>query len=73
LRADEVERTIAINGASRVVDADNVAELLERLGYQELGGLAVALNGRVVPRGEWATRGLDGAEAIEIVGAVQGG
>jgi sulfur carrier protein len=68
-----MERTIAINGESRVVDADNLAELLERLGYDQPRGLAVALNGRVVPRGEWATRTLDVGDAIEIVGAVQGG
>jgi sulfur carrier protein len=68
-----MERTIAVNGETRVVDADNVADLLERLGYSQPRGLAVALNGRVVPRGEWASRRLDGGEAIEIVGAVQGG
>ena len=68
-----MQRTIAVNGEPRVVEAEKLAELLERLGYHQLRGLAVALNGRVVPRGEWATSTLEGGDAIEIVGAVQGG
>jgi len=68
-----MERTITVNGVARVVDADNVADLLDQLGYRQPRGIAVALNGRVVPRGEWAGSRLDGGDAIEIVGAVQGG
>ncbi len=36
-------------------------------------GVAVAVEGEVVPRGEWADRILAEGEAIEVVHAVQGG
>ena len=36
-------------------------------------GVAVAVEGEVVPRGEWDGRVLADGEAIEVVHAVQGG
>lgn len=36
-------------------------------------GVAVAINGAVVPRSQWSTTVLQPGDRIEIVGAVQGG
>lgn len=35
--------------------------------------IAVAVNGEVVPRGEWATATLAEGDRVEVVGAIQGG
>ncbi len=68
------DQVIRINGAERVLTADNVARLLVQLGYgNDRPGIAVALNGQVVPRSAWGERKLQGGDEIEIVGAVQGG
>jgi sulfur carrier protein len=37
------------------------------------GGLAVAVDGEVVPRGEWAHTPLRDGQRIEVLQAVQGG
>jgi sulfur carrier protein len=51
-----------------------VAELLDRLGHPADGsGIAVALNGEVVPRSAWSTTGLDPGDRLEVLGASQGG
>jgi sulfur carrier protein len=36
-------------------------------------GVAVAVEGEVVPRAEWEQRGLREGEVVEVVHAVQGG
>jgi sulfur carrier protein len=65
---------ITVNGKSLTLKAGNVIELLERLGYgTERGGIAVALNGRVVARGSWGEQAIGDGDEVEIVGAVQGG
>ena len=65
---------IRINGAERTLTARNVAGLVEQLGYENDGrGIAVAVNGQVVPRSAWDARTLQAGDEIEIVGAVQGG
>jgi sulfur carrier protein len=75
--ASMVERgraTITLNGKPVTVESANVRELLERLGYDaERRGMAVALNGRVLPRGGWDERRVCDGDELEIVGAVQGG
>jgi sulfur carrier protein len=65
---------IRVNGAEREVEGATVAELVAELRVPANGrGVAVALDGEVVPRGAWGeTRVPDGA-AVEIVTAVQGG
>ena len=66
---------VIINGtASDVERATTVAALLVRLGHEASGkGVAVALNGRVVPRAEWADRRLEENDHIEILSAIGGG
>jgi sulfur carrier protein len=51
-----------------------VRELLSELGHDpDRSGIAVALNGAVLPRARWSEQIVGPGDAIEIVGAVQGG
>ena len=66
---------ILINGEARVSKAVNVAELLtEELeeGHTRRG-IAVALNGQVVPRAEWENATFSKGDRVEIVRALPGG
>jgi len=66
---------IVLNGETREVgDECSVAEAAALAGAPGTErGVAVAVNGEVVPRGEWEGRVLAEGEAIEVVHAVQGG
>lgn len=67
-------RSISVNGRSEAVEAETVAALLQAHGLDPQGrGLAVALNGAVVPRATWPTTRLSAGDAVEIVQAKQGG
>jgi len=62
--------TLTVNGEARTLDAPaTVADLLPT----ETRGLAVAVNGTVVPRARHATTAVTDGDVIEIVTAVQGG
>ncbi len=65
--------TITINGADHGVEAgSSLATVLDAYGVAERG-VAVAVDGAVVPRATWPeTTVLDGA-AVEVLTAVQGG
>jgi sulfur carrier protein len=66
---------ILINGEARMSKAANVAELLsEELeeGHTRRG-IAVALNGQVVPRAEWENATFSKGDRVEIVRALPGG
>ena len=67
--------TIELNGRSVEVGARaTVAELVELAGAGgERRGVAVAVEGEVVPRGAWTERRLSEGESVEVVRAVQGG
>ena len=68
------EATVTVNGESRRIAADSLQAMLEQLGYRgQRQGIAVALNGRVVPRSRWEAERPGDGDSIEIVGAVQGG
>lgn len=65
---------IRFNGQERQTAALTLVQLLDELGFtRDRRGLAVALNGHVVPRGAWSTRTLAGGDRVEVVSAVQGG
>jgi sulfur carrier protein len=65
---------VRINGRERPLRAERLAELLAQLDIAaDARGVAVALNGAVVPRSEWESRKLSPGDDVEIVGAVQGG
>ena len=65
---------VTVNGEPRSMEAGCVSELLEHLGHgSDRAGIAVAVNGHVVPRSDWSRCRIDDGDAIEVVGAVQGG
>lgn len=67
--------TVLVNGQPAEVDpGQTVAGLLATLGHPPGGpGIAVALNGEVVPRSAWSTTPLDDHDRLEVLGASQGG
>jgi sulfur carrier protein len=69
-----VEAIIQVNGRSEALSAERLAVLLAEKGIDaDARGVAVALNGAVVPRAAWAETHLRAGDAIEIVRAKQGG
>ena len=65
---------IIVNGEATALTAGNVAELLRAKGVDPgARGVAVAVNGAVVPRRDWAERRLDSGDAVEIVKPFAGG
>ncbi|MCI2422596.1 sulfur carrier protein ThiS [Saccharopolyspora sp. K220] len=64
---------VLINGEPRQIAADaTLASALREFGVPERG-VAVALDGAVVPRALWPTTGLRPDATIEVLTAVQGG
>ena len=67
---------ITVNGTPREAPAGGtVAALVDELdGLPPDGrGVAVAVDGEVVPRGSWGASALSDGARVEVVGAVQGG
>lgn len=65
---------LRINGELSDVTATTVADVLrDRLGPAAGPGIAVALNGEVVPRTEWQTTPVGELDRIELLSAAQGG
>jgi sulfur carrier protein len=67
--------TVVVNGeAAQVAPGTTMSALVAGLGHEASGaGIAVALNGEVVPRGAWPTTQLGEHDQIEVLGAAQGG
>lgn len=66
--------TVTVNGVAEPLSAATVAALLaERDIVPDGRGVAVALNGEIVRRADWATTALNPGDAVEIVRAMQGG
>lgn len=64
---------LTVNGQPREIDvAGSVTELLARLDVLPQS-VAVAVNGDVVPREEWATRRIVGGDDVEVIRIIQGG
>jgi sulfur carrier protein len=65
--------TIVVNGQHHDLPDDaTLTDVVARL-TSAARGVAVALNGSVVPRGEWHSTALVEADQVEILTAVQGG
>jgi sulfur carrier protein len=63
---------LVINGEAQVLPGvATVSDLVERL--ELTGRIAVEVNERIVPRGEFATHPLREGDRIEIVHAIGGG
>ena len=65
---------IFVNGEPRARDGATIVELLADLGVEDRArGVAVAVDGEVVPRAEWPERRVTEGERVEALSAMQGG
>ena len=65
---------IQVNGEPRPLSAATVVELLRQVSIDPAArGIAVALNGAVLPRRDWAATALGAGDQIEIVKPFRGG
>jgi sulfur carrier protein len=64
--------TIQVNGQSEQLSAVTITALLQEKEV-DAPGVAVALNGAVVPRAAWPATKLRPGDTVEIVRARQGG
>lgn len=65
---------LTVNGQDVIEGGDDlsVATLVERI-TEARRGVAVAVNGTVVPRSTWATAPLTDGDRVEVLTAAQGG
>jgi sulfur carrier protein len=69
-----IEATIRVNGASEPLAVATLDALLAEKAVDTMQrGIAVALNGSVVPRAAWRDTALKPGDSVEIVRARQGG
>jgi sulfur carrier protein len=69
-----MSKTISVNGEQKPLNSSRLIELLEENGVDSgKGGVAVALNGEVVPRADWAQTSMKQDDKVEIVHIVRGG
>ena len=66
---------VTLNGDPAQLEAEaTVTDAVEASGLEPTArGVAVAVDGEVVPRGEWDARKLRDGVSVEVVRAVQGG
>ena len=66
---------IELNGEARdLAEGATLADAVRESGAgQETRGVAVALDGEVVPRGEWEATPLSEGRKVEVLAAIQGG
>jgi len=65
---------ITINGERRELgERATIDAAVRAAGAPDGRGVAVALDGEVVPRGEWATTEVRDGQQVEVLHAVQGG
>ena len=70
----DMPATIRVNGEERPLGAETVTGLLEATGVDpKARGLAVAVNGAVVPRRAWGATALSPGDEVEIVKLFAGG
>ena len=66
---------LIVNGKEIETAPDVTVEALLVLSLKTDGrdGIAVAVNGEVIPKGSWSQRSLHAGDNVEIIRAVQGG
>jgi sulfur carrier protein len=65
---------LAVNGKDFEAEPGlTIAGLLERLGVDGRRRVAVAVNGRLAPRGEHGSRRLEDGDRVEVIHPVAGG
>ncbi len=67
--------TVSVNGSpDRLPDGHTIADVVrDATGSPAPRGVAVALNGTVVRRGEWPATTLSDGDRVEVLTATQGG
>ena len=69
-----VQTDIRVNGQNEPLGVATLAALLEEKAVDtSQRGIAVALNGAIVPRAAWPQTALHAGDSIEIVRVLQGG
>jgi sulfur carrier protein len=63
---------VVVNGVARDIDVISVAALVEQVTTARRG-VAVAVNGEVVPRSAWPVARLRDGDRVEVLTAAQGG
>jgi thiamine biosynthesis protein ThiS len=66
-------KKVFVNGEYRELDDDATVETVVRELGVDRRGTAVAVNGEVIPRGEWHETALHDGQELEVLHAVQGG
>jgi sulfur carrier protein len=69
----DFQPTVLVNGRPEPLGAGTIAALVEARGIEGGLGVAVAVNGAVVPRAAWPQTHLAPGDTVEIVQAKQGG
>ena len=64
---------VTVNGEPREIPAGTSLSHLTRQVTDQQTGIAVAVNGEVVPRRGWPATALADGDQVEVVTAVQGG
>ena len=66
---------VTVNGSEHELETGaTVADVVDLLsGVRDGRGVAIAVQGSVVPRGAWSSTLLDPGATVEVVVAVQGG
>lgn len=74
-RGSTAERgTIHVNDQPRLINGDgSLAAVVADLGLAERKGVAVAVNGTVVPRATWPAHALRPGDRVLVIRATQGG
>jgi sulfur carrier protein len=69
-----ISQTIYVNDRPREAgEGEALADVIRGMGMGEKKGVAVAVNGTVVPRAQWAARVLAGGDRVLVIQATQGG
>jgi len=66
---------LVINGKrEQTEDARTLVQVLVRLAVEmDQGGIAVAVNDKVIPKSQWSEHPMNDGDRIEVIHAVQGG
>jgi sulfur carrier protein len=64
---------VTLNGERRTVDDGTTVDVVVAGLQRGRAGVAVAVNGEVVPRSRWAATTLSADDRIEVLAAAQGG
>lgn len=65
---------VLLNGSQYALpDGASLKDAVDSLDVQDVRGVAVAVEGTVIPRSEWSEVRLSANQQIEVVRAVQGG